>query len=59
MHERYDHDDCRECGHVSLPAESVPDQSLRYCPKCGHEWQEDLRKPPYSYLDNLAQAIHH
>lgn len=40
--ERFEHDVCPECGCSSVPWERVPDQSLRYCPHCSHEWFEDL-----------------
>ena len=44
--EEFEHDDCPKCGIPSEPAEDVTDQSLRSCPKCGHEWFEDLSLPP-------------
>ena len=50
--ERYEHDDCPKCGAdgkvvKSLPAERVPDQTLRVCPECGDDWFEDLNRSPY------------
>ncbi len=44
--EHFDHDDCPECGTPSVPAEGVPDQTFRACPKCHHTWAEDLSSPP-------------
>lgn len=51
MKEHFEHDVCPKCGTKSLPAEKVTDQTLRYCPKCHHEWFEDLTQPP-------TQAFH-
>jgi hypothetical protein len=44
--EHFKHDACPECGAASLPAEKVPDQTLRGCPNCGHTWFEDLNSAP-------------
>lgn len=38
--ERFEHEACPECGGPSVPAEKVPDQALRGCPRCGHTWFE-------------------
>ena len=46
MIENYIHDQCIKCDIASKPAENVPDQSLRFCPKCGEVWFEDLNEPP-------------
>lgn len=40
--EHFDHEDCPECGSVSVPCEHIPDQTLRGCPKCEHTWFENL-----------------
>lgn len=45
MSERYPHDVCPKCGAPSVPFEGVPDQSLRGCLVCSHEWFEDLTRP--------------
>jgi hypothetical protein len=47
--EKYDHDDCPDCGEDSLPAEGVLDQAYRVCsnPLCEKEFWEDLNKPPF------------
>ena len=47
MKEHFEHDDCCKCGIPSVPAEGVPDQTLRGCTKCGDVWFEDLGEPPY------------
>ena len=44
--EQFTHDVCSRCQTPSVPAESVPDQSLRNCPACGVSWFEDLSSPP-------------
>lgn len=44
--EAFPHDNCPKCGTPSVPGEKVPDQSLRYCVSCEHQWFEDLDRPP-------------
>jgi hypothetical protein len=44
--ERFPHDVCIKCRTKSVPAEAVPDQSLRVCTRCGDAWFEDLNEPP-------------
>lgn len=44
--EAFQHDVCPKCGCASLPFEGVPDQALRGCPRCLHEWFEDLNSAP-------------
>lgn len=46
MAEQFKHDVCPKCGADSVPAEHVPDQTLRGCPSCGETWFEDLSQPP-------------
>lgn len=43
--EHFAHDVCPECGAASAPFERVPDQALRGCEHCGHQWHEDLDGP--------------
>lgn len=38
--EHYGHDECPRCHVASVPAEGVPDQSLRGCPRCHETWVE-------------------
>jgi ribosomal protein L37AE/L43A len=45
MIEEFEHDDCPQCTTPSVPAEDIKDQTFRSCPKCGHEWYEDLYTP--------------
>lgn len=45
--EHLPHDECHKCGQASVPAEGVPDQTLRGCPQCEDTWLEDLNAPPY------------
>lgn len=51
VQEHYKHDDCQNCGTPSVPAEDVPDQSLRGCPNCGRTWFEDLSSQPQRGAD--------
>jgi Zn-finger nucleic acid-binding protein len=51
MNEHYYHDACPKCGANSVPAEKVPDQALRGCPKCEYVWFENLDKPRYTFDD--------
>jgi predicted nucleic acid-binding Zn-ribbon protein len=44
--EEFEHDDCPKCGTPSVPFEGVPNQSLRGCPNCGHDWWENLNELP-------------
>jgi hypothetical protein len=46
--EHFHHDDCPKCGTMSVPFEGVPDQALRSCPKCEHQWVENLDEPVLS-----------
>lgn len=46
VQEHFEHDDCPKCGTKSVPYERVPDQALRGCPKCEHQWWEDFERPP-------------
>lgn len=39
--ENYGHDECPRCHIASVPAEGVPDQELRGCPRCHETWVED------------------
>lgn len=49
--EHFPHDVCPKCTTPSVPAEKVPDQALRGCPKCEHVWMEDLSQAPTVRLD--------
>lgn len=44
--EHHQHDVCPRCGTPSVPFDGVPDQALRGCEKCDHEWVENLDEPP-------------
>lgn len=55
--ERFTHDVCPNCSTPSVPAEGVPDQTLRGCPKCGHGWSEDLGSPPAEAQPLYKQQI--
>ena len=41
--EVYEHDECSICHVPSVPAEGVPDQALRGCPRCHDTWMEDCQ----------------
>lgn len=43
--EKHFHDVCPKCGSPSVPAEKVPDQTLRGCLKCLETFTEDLDRP--------------
>lgn len=44
--EHFRHDVCPKCGQPYVPAEKVPDQTLRGCRECGEVWTEDLSRTP-------------
>ena len=55
--EHFPHDVCPKCATPSRPGENVPDQTLRYCPKCLHEWFENLDAPPLTATDYGQEEI--
>jgi NADH pyrophosphatase NudC (nudix superfamily) len=54
--EHFQHDVCPCCGTKSVPAEKVPDQALRGCPKCEHVWYEDLDWAPTTIAGTARPA---
>lgn len=55
--EQVEHDDCPNCGTPSIPAEGVPDQSLRGCEDCGEMWFEDLNEPPRKAVKKARRKL--
>lgn len=45
MKEQFPHDVCPLCGWDTIPAEGVPDQTLRRCKSCSHDFFEDMNRP--------------